>query len=150
MKTAGGLNRLRLLEVNGWHAAPAGVIVSGTPVAPLAKRLEKRTRHYTSLRVTFLRGQLIFWSVANEVELPWVEEEPIYLAHMEKTVFFPASQRPDLPAGWIEPIIGQLASQKELSRPVLLLPSDHGLQAIGLGGNSCPVHAVDWEGIAGS
>lgn len=148
MNSAGGLITLRLVSIDRWRAAPAGVIVSGRSIGPLAERLEKRARHYPSLRVTALREQLIFWSLADEVNLPWIEEEPIYLTHLEKTIFFPVGQRPNIPTTWIDQIIDRLAKQKGLSRPVLLLSADNGLQALGLGRHSCPVHTVDWKGVA--
>lgn len=148
MKPADGLNTLRFVSADGWRVAPAGVIVPGRSVGPLAERLAKRARHYPSLRVTALRDRLIFWSVADEVSLPWIEEEPVYLTHIEKAVFLPIGQRPAFPAKWTDPIIDRLARQKEVSRPVLLLPSDGPPRAVGLGRNSRPVPAVDWKGMA--
>jgi hypothetical protein len=149
MKPGGALNSLHLVEAGEQIARPSGLIVSGNAIAPLARRLAGRAAHYSSLRVTASRDRLIFWSVADEAPLPWIEEAPIYLTHMDKTLFFPTTQRPNLPAGWADPIIERLGAQKDLSRPILLMMSSDKLSAIGLGRNSRPVPAVDWEGFAG-
>ena len=149
MKPTGFLNTLRFVEAEGYRSAPAGVIVPASSVPFLAERLKKRASHYSSLRVTALRDRLIFWSVSDEVRLPWLEDELVYLTHMEKMIFFPIGLRPNLPAKWADRIVGRLSEWKGLLQPILLLPSGEEPVAIGLGRSSSPVPVVDWGGMAG-
>jgi hypothetical protein len=142
------MNRLRLLERDGGEARPAGLILGRHLIADAATRLARRARHYAALRVTASRNSLIFWSTANDVPLPWFDEEPVYLAQRDKIVFFPADRTLDLPDKWSERILDRLAGKNGLSRPILLLPVGGELTAIGLGANSVPVPAVDWERLA--
>jgi hypothetical protein len=152
MTSAGGLNALRLLDGVGVSGRPSGMVLPRRAVPGLAARLAKRARHYPALRVTRTAEALVFWSVADEVSLPWVDDEPVYLAHAGKAVFFPAGKRVALPGRWAEGVLDRLAAAKALSRPILLLPEGEtgGLRAVGLGRNSAPVPAVDWAELAGS
>jgi hypothetical protein len=147
MKPASSLNALRLIPAEGARD-PAGMIVSRRDAARMVGRLAKRAQHYSALRVTAFRDRLVFWSIADEVRLPWFDEGAVYLTHVDKTMFFPVDKRPDVPAKWIEAITARLTAAKGLSRPLLLWPSQDRLTAIGLGVNSCRFPAVDWEGIA--
>lgn len=148
MKPAGSLNALRLIDAEGRRASPSGLVVSRHEMSSMAARLGARAHHYASLRVTAFQDRLIFWSLADDVRLPWSDGGPVYLTHIDKTIFFPIDKRPDLPARWIDAIIGRLTAAKDVSRPILLWPSQGQLTAIGLGRNSCHVPAADWEGFA--
>lgn len=148
MTPAGPLNALRLVDADARAVAPAGVILSRREAAAMAGRLAKRAAHYPALRVTGFQDRLILWSAAEDVQLPWLEGDAVYLTHIDKTLFFPVDKRLDLPARWTEPIVARLASAKSLSRPVLLWHWEGRLTAIGLGLNSCRFAAVNWEGIA--
>lgn len=148
MKTPRSLNALRLVDAKGPPAFPSGMVLSRHEASSVAARLAARAQHYASLRVTAFRDRLIFWSTADNVRLPWFDDGPVYLAHIDKALFFPIDKRPDLPARWIDAIVNRLTTSKELSRPVLLWPSPSELTAVGLGQNSCPFPAVDWGGLA--
>lgn len=123
MIPAGGLNALRLLDAEGAPARPSGMVVPRGAVTDLAARLTRRAKHYPALRVTALPDALVFWSVADEVGLPWSDDDPLYLAQAGKAVFFPAGKRVALPGKWTEGVIDRLAAAKTLSRPILLLPT---------------------------
>jgi len=147
MTPAGPLNALRLVDADTRAASPAGVILSRREAAAMAGRFAKRAPHYPTLRVTGFQDRLIFWSPAEDVQLPWFEGGAVYLTHIDKTLFFPIDKRLNLPVRWSEPIIARLASAESLSRPVLLWHWEGRLTAIGLGLNSCRFAAVDWKGI---
>lgn len=149
MISAGSLNALRLIDAEGPGGSPAGVVLSRAAVAGMARRLARRAQHYPGLRVTAFRDGIVFWSIAGDVRLPWLDEGAVYLAEIDKTVFFPVGKRPDLPVPWIEAITARLAAEKRLSWPLLLWPSQGRLAAIGLGQNSCRLAAVDWAGLGG-
>ena len=123
MRRASSLNALRLIDAGGPAGSPSGVILSRREVASMAERLAKRAHHYASLRVTAFRDRFVFWSVADDVRLPWFDESAVYLTHIDKTIFFPVDKRPDLPAKWIDAITARLTAVKGVSRPVLLWPS---------------------------
>ena len=148
MRSPSSLNALRLIDAEGQSRKPAGVVLARRDVASMAERLATRARHYASLRVTAFRDRVVFWSIADEVSLPWLDEGALYLTQVDKAIFFPADKRPDLPPRWTEAITTRLAEAKGLSRPFLLWPSQDRLTAVGLGLNSCRFPAVDWKGIA--
>jgi hypothetical protein len=149
MRPAGAHNTLRLIDAEMPSGTPAGVVLARRDAAAVAERLAKRVRHYSSLRVTVFRDRLIFWSIADEVRLPWFgDDSVVYLTHIDKTLFFPADRQPVLPRKWAEAIADRLAAAKEVSRTLLLWPSQGRLTAVGLGQNSCRFAAVDWMGIA--
>jgi hypothetical protein len=151
MISAAGLNRLCLLDREGAPVRPSGLMLARSVVADVAARLAKRAKHYPSLRATRTEDALILWSVADDVSLPWSDDEPLYLAHAGKAVFFPADKRVALPGRWAEAVIDRLVAARGLSRPVLLLPEGEcgGLRAIGLAKNSAPVPSIDWAELAG-
>jgi len=148
MRPAGAHNTLRLIDAEMPSGNPAGVVLARRDAASVAGRLAKRVRHYSSLRVTAFRDRVIFWSIADEVRLPWFDDGAVYLTHIDKTLFFPADQGPVLPHRWADAIADRLAAAKEVSRPLLLWPEEGRLTAVGLGQNSCRFAAVDWMGIA--
>jgi hypothetical protein len=148
MRPAGALNGLRLVDAGGPTLRPAGVVVSCPDIAAAAERLTKRAGHYPSLRVTAFDEKIAVWSLADDVQLPWLGEGVTYLAHLGKTLFFPVDQRPDLPARYAEAIAARLRLETGLSLPLLLWPSHGRLSVIGLGQNACRFQAVEWQEIA--
>jgi hypothetical protein len=146
--TAACLNRLRLVDAEAPPTRPSGVAALRSDVAALGRRLSRRADHYASVRVTGFREWIVFWSVADDVRLPWFDDGAIYLTHLEKTIFFPAGKRLTLPGKWTEAVAARLVAGKEAALPVLLWPSGDALTAAPLNATSCSVAFVDWEGFA--
>ena len=145
---AASLNRLRLVDAEASPARPAGVAALRSDVTAIAGRLSRRADHYASVRVTGFREWIVFWSVADDVRLPWFDDGAIYLTHLEKTIFFPAGKRLMLPAKWADAIAARLLAGKAASLPILLWPSAGALTAVELNAASCSAASVDWEGFA--
>ena len=145
MRTGDRLNTIRLLPAEPDDISPVGMVVSGESVAKLARSLAARAKHYSTLRVTRFQSRLVFWSIDEDVKLPWAVKVDAYLSQSNKLVFYPVAFQPDLPGKWTEPLIDRLVRDKSISSPVLLLPSDGEVIALGLGANSCPVNYVDWN-----
>lgn len=148
MNAAAARNRLRLVDAEAGPARPSGVAVPRSDVAAMAGRLSRRADHYASLRVTGFREWIVFWSVADDVRLPWFGDRAIYLAHLEKTIFFPAGKRLTLPGKLAEAVAARLVAGTEAALPVLLWLSGDALTAVALNAASCSAASVDWEGFA--
>ncbi len=143
-------NTLSFQDIEKELPSPHGMIVSGEAIAVLAERLALRAKHYSSLRVTSYGNQLIFWSIEQKVSLPWVDAPVTYLAQIEKSIFFPIQRELDISRKLIDPIVGKIVEEKNISRPVLLIPSENEeVIAVGLGNNSSPVPNVDWGSLRG-
>lgn len=148
MNAAAALNRLRLADSDAPSVRPSGVAVPRSDVAALAGPLSRRADHYASVRVTAFREWTVFWSVADDVRLPWFGDGAIYLTHLEKTIFFPAEKRLTLPGKLADAVAARLVAGKGAALPVLLWPSGDALTAVELNAASCSVASVDWEGFA--
>ncbi len=139
------LNQIDLIECEHENLKPAGMIVSYTKLSELAPRLEKRERHYSSLRVSGFNRQAIFWASNDKYELPWLENPSFYLAKINSSIFIPVAHTLNLPHKWTTSIIDHLAKTNALALPLLFLPSNIKPVAISLGKNSLPVPQVDWS-----
>lgn len=144
MNSKGDLNKISLFVVDDPVIIPKGLVVSSKDMTSLVSRLLKQAAHYKALRVTSFQSFIIFWTLDEQAQLPWVNSPVCYLKTMGKSAFLPVNNKLTIPEKFSEAIFQRLSDEKNLSPPLLFLSLEGELQVIGLGKNSHLVANVNW------
>lgn len=138
------LNNISLLPAEDQVIIPKGLVVKAQDMASLVTRLLKQAAHYNTLRVTSFQNLIIFWTLDEQAQLPWVNSPVCYLKTMGKSAFLPVHNKLNIPEKFAEALLQKVSDEKTLLPPFLFLKLEGELQVIGLGKNSHLVANIDW------
>ncbi len=138
------LNKISLFPAEDPVIIPKGLVVKAQDMASLAPRLLKQAAHYKTLRVTSFQSFIIFWTLDEQAQLPWLNSPVCYLKTMGKSAFLPINSKLNIPENFSEALLQRVSDEKNLSPPLLFLNHEGELQVIGLGKNSHLVANVNW------
>lgn len=138
------LNNISLLPAEDQVIIPKGLVVKAQDMASLAPRLLKQAAHYKTLRVTSFQNLIIFWTLDEQAQLPWVNSPVCYLKTMGKSAFLPVYNKLNIPEKFAEALLQKVSDEKTLLPPLLFFKLEGELQVIGLGKNSHLVANIDW------